>query len=224
MTTVGYNIIMTAARIVADFKNLESQSSTETPFTIRAATGQTADLLQIKNNSGSVVAKIDSAGEFVHPGSVIQVLNVTKTDAQIISGALWNDISGLSLSITPRYASSRILVIADVKAAANTDTSVIRSRVLRDSTPVGIGDAASNRPRSLSQFYMTSAAGDFYVAQLGGNVWDSPNTTSSVTYKVQLGADGNSQTVFINRTEGDRDTTYYDGRFISSITLMEIAQ
>jgi hypothetical protein len=62
------------------------------------------------------------------------------------------------------------------------------------------------------------------VAQLGGNIWDSPNTTSTITYKVQLGGDNNSSTVFINRTEGDRDTTYYDGRFISSITLMEIAQ
>jgi hypothetical protein len=158
------------------------------------------------------------------PGSVVQVLNVTKTDAQVISGAQWNDISGLSLSITPRYVSSKILVIADVKAAGDTDASVVRSRVLRDSTAVGIGDAASSRPRSLSEFYMASGAGPFYVAQLGGNIWDSPNTTSAITYKVQLGGDLNSSTVFINRTEGDRDNAYYDGRFISSITLMEIAQ
>lgn len=155
-------------------------------------------------------------------GNVIQTLNVTKTDAQVISGTQWNDISGLSLSITPKYTTSRILVIADVKAAGDTDASVVRSRVLRDSTAIGIGDASSSRPRSLSEFYMASGAGPFYVAQLGGNIWDSPNTTSAITYKVQLGGDSNGSTVFINRTEGDRDTTYYDGRFISSLTLMEI--
>jgi hypothetical protein len=159
----------------------------------------------------------------VNSGSILQVKNITKTDAQVISGALWNDISGLSLSITPTYSSSNILIIADVKAAGDTDASVVRSRVLRDSTAIGIGDASSSRPRSLSEFYMASGAGPFYVAQLGGNIWDSPNTTSAITYKVQLGGDSNGSTVFINRTEGDRDTAYYDGRFISSITLMEIA-
>ena len=220
---------MTTARALADLSksyitNLVSQTSTDIPFSIKAASGQTADLVQFKNSSNVVVSKIDSAGEFVHPGSVIQVVNVTKTDAGIITGAQWNDVPGLSLSITPRYSTSKILVMADVKAAADTDASVVRSRILRDSTAIGIGDASSNRPRSLSEFYMTSSGGPYYVAQLGGNIWDSPNTTSLITYKVQLGGDLNTSTVFINRTEGDRDTTYYDGRFISSITLMEIAQ
>ena len=156
------------------------------------------------------------------PGSVVQVLNVTKTDAQSLSGSQWNDVTGLSLSITPKYATSKILVMADIKAAADTDASVVRSRVVRDSTAIGIGDASSSRPRALSQFYVTGSAGPYYVAQLGGNVWDSPNTTSSITYKIQLSGDSNGSTMFINRTEGDRDG--YDGRFISSITLMEIAQ
>lgn len=225
MTTVGYNIIMTAARIVADFKSLVSQSSTETPFTIRAATGQTADLLQIKNNSGSVVAKIDSVGEFVHPGSIIQVQSVTKTDAGTVTGAIWNDVSGLSLSITPRYSNSKILVMADIKAAGTQDASVVRSRVLRDSTPVGVGDAASNRPRSLGQAYINSAgAGLYYCAQIGGTFMDSPATSSQITYKAQIGGDSTGSTLYINRTQGDRDAAGTDGRFTSSITLMEIAQ
>jgi hypothetical protein len=219
---------MTTARALADltssYRTLTSQNSSDIPFIVKAASGQTADLVQFKNSSNVVVSKIDSAGEFVHPGSVIQVVNVTKTDAGTITGAQWNDVPGLSLSITPRYASSRILVVADIKAAADTDASVVRSRILRDSTPVGIGDASSNRPRSLSQFYMAGGGGPYYVAQLGGNIWDSPNTTSLITYKLQIGGDANTSTLFINRTEGDRDTAYYDGRYISSITLMEIAQ
>jgi hypothetical protein len=214
---------------------LQVRGQDYTATTGTTVTGLTAlvanDVVEIFSAVARTVADVytqtQSDARFVNktaPGSVVQVLNVTKTDAQTISGALWNDISGLSLSITPRYATSKILIIADVKAAANSDASTVRSRVLRDSTAVGVGDAASNRPRSLSEFYLTSGGGEFYVAQLGGNIWDSPNTTSTITYKVQLGGDSNGSTVFINRTEGDRDSAYYDGRFISSITLMEIAQ
>jgi hypothetical protein len=221
---------MTTARTLADLSksyitNLVSQTSTDIPFTVKAASGQTADLVQFKNSSNVVVSKIDSAGEFVHPGSIIQVQSVTKTDAGTVTGAIWNDVSGLSLSITPRYSNSKILVMADIKAAGTQDASVVRSRVLRDSTPVGVGDAASNRPRSLGQAYINSAgAGLYYCAQIGGTFMDSPATSSQITYKAQIGGDSTGSTLYINRTQGDRDAAGTDGRFTSSITLMEIAQ
>jgi hypothetical protein len=40
---------------------------------------------------------------------------------------------------------------------------------------------------------------------------------------MQFGGDGTSLTLFINRTQGDRDTAFYDSRIPASITLMEIA-
>lgn len=159
------------------------------------------------------------------PGSVIQVVQAVKTDAFAGSaGALWADISGLSASITPASASNRILIIVDLKGAGQTDATVIRSRLLRNNTPIYVGDAASTRPLSLGQFYISSGgAGQHYLAQLGGCFVDSPNTTSAVTYKVQYGGDSNASVVYINRTQGDRDSTYMDSRVASSITLLEIA-
>ena len=144
-------------------------------------------------------------------------------------GALWADVPGqggvgaFSATITPSSTSSRILIIVDMKGAGTTDSSVIRSRLLRNSTPIYIGDAASNRPQAMGQFYMASPAGSFYIAQLGGTFLDSPATTSAVTYKVQFGADGNTQTVYVNRTQGDRDANVYDSRVAATITVMEIA-
>ena len=158
-------------------------------------------------------------------GSVIQVVQVVKTDpAAGTIGAVWADISGMSASITPSSASSKILVIVDIKGSGGAGYSVIRTRLLRNSTPIYVGDAASNRPQSLGQYYQGSQADNIhYIAQLGGTFLDSPATTSSVTYKVQVGADGTSQVIFLNRTQGDRDVTTYDSRVAASITLMEIA-
>jgi hypothetical protein len=182
--------------------------------------------------SGSVTsAKIATAANTIPrsamtAGAILQVVQVVKTDAFSGSaGATWADISGMSASITPTSASSKILVTVDLKGAAGENYSVIRSRLLRGSTAIFFGDAASARPQSMNQFYMASggAGGGYYVAQLGGTFLDSPATTSSVTYKVQFGGDGTSQVVFINRTQGDRDGSTYDSRVPSSITLMEIA-
>jgi hypothetical protein len=159
-------------------------------------------------------------------GSVVQVVQTVKTDAFAGSaGTVWGDVSGMTASITPASASNRILIIVDMKGAGGANYSVIRSRLLRDSTPIYVGDAASNRPRSMGQFYGGGDGGTdvFHLAQLGGTFLDSPATTSSITYKIQIGGDGNSQVVFINRTQGDRDNTYFDSRVAASITLIEIA-
>ena len=156
---------------------------------------------------------------------VLQVTQAVKTNSFASSvGAIWGDISGLSVSITPSSTSSKVLIIVDVKCAGTAGSSIVRSRILRDSTPIYVGDAASNRPQSLGHYYQGSAADNaYYIAQIGGTYLDSPSSVSSITYKVQIGADTNAQTVYVNRTQGDRDTSYYDSRVVSSITLMEIA-
>jgi hypothetical protein len=157
----------------------------------------------------------------------VQIVQSVKTDTfSTTPGAIWVDVAGLSASITPTSASNRILVTVDMKGAGSQDTSIIRSRLLRDSTPIYIGDAAGDRPRGMGQFYIASggAGGGFYIAQLGGTFLDSPATTSTITYKVQIGGDATSSTIFINRTQGDRDSGgTVDSRIAASITVMEIS-
>lgn len=159
-------------------------------------------------------------------GKVLQVIQTVKTDTYATSfGAVWGDIPGLSVTITPSSTSSRVLVLLDVKFIGDTDTSVSRIKLVRNSTDIYIGDAASNRPRSSgAQNYNTDAgSGGFNVLASGGVYLDSPATTSATTYKVQGGGDSNSTIFYLNRTESDRDTAYYDTRTASSITVMEIA-
>lgn len=183
----------------------------------------------IQNTAGSVTALNLAPGAAranFGAGAVLQVVQTVKTDAFTGSlGAQWTDVAGLSATITPSSATSKILITADVKGAGGASYSILRSRLLRDATAVYVGDAASSRPRAMGQFYGGGDTGTdgFYTAQLGGTFLDSPTTTSATTYKIQIGADGNSQVVFINRTQNDRDASYYDARVVSSITLMEIA-
>lgn len=163
-------------------------------------------------------------------GSVIQVVQSVKTDALVgVAGAQWADVPGqggvgsFSATITPSSASNKILVTVDLKMSGNAGNSVVRSRLLRNSTPIYIGDAAGSRPQSMGQFYIGAVADNvYYLAQVGGTYLDSPATTSAITYKVQYGSDGTFQFSYINRTQDDRNTTYFDSRIAASITLMEI--
>jgi hypothetical protein len=177
----------------------------------------------------SSVTDLSGTGSVYTPGTVVQVATVSKSDAFAgTPGAQWMDVSGLSVTITPRFANSRFLVMADIKATGTADQTVVRSKIVRGIsgtfTDVGVGDAASNRPRSLGQFYIAAAGSTVYMAQIGGNVSDQPNTLLPVTYKAQIGGDSNSLVIRVNITQSDRDTAYYDARGHSSITVMEIAQ
>ena len=157
---------------------------------------------------------------------IVQIIQAVKTDTfATTAGAVWADVSGMSVSITPTSSSNKILIMVDMKGSGTAAASTIRSRLLRDSTPIYIGDAASSRPQGMGQFYVGGATTEniFYLAQLGGTFVDSPATTSAVTYKVQIGGDSSSTTIYVNRTQGDRDTTYFDARVAASITVMEIS-
>lgn len=162
----------------------------------------------------------------VPAGSVLQVVQTVKTDTYAAAlGAVWADLPGISVSITPSSTSSKILVMLDLKYIGDTDASISRVRLMRNNTEIYIGNAASNRPRgSGAQNYNTAAgSGGYNVLASGGIFLDSPATTGAITYKIQGGGDSNATIFYLNRTESDRDNAYYDVRTASSITVMEIA-
>lgn len=164
-------------------------------------------------------------------GGILQVVQVTKTDAMVaVAGAIWANVPGqggsgsFQATITPSSTSSKILIIVDMKGAGVAGGSVIRSRLIRGSTPIYYGDANGSNSQGIGQFYCTdSASGAYYLAQLGGSYLDSPATTSATTYTMQYGSDNASTTSYINRTQGNRGTSYDDVVCAASITLMEIA-
>ena len=85
-------------------------------------------------------------------GSILQLKSVTKTDATSTSSQTFGDVSGLSISITPSSTSSKILVIGTINCSESGDYAYVR--LMRDSTAIAIGDAASNRRRFYPLFYV----------------------------------------------------------------------
>jgi hypothetical protein len=163
------------------------------------------------------VIEVPAGHTIKQSGTVLQVLSLTKTDAYAQNSNSFTTIPGYSLSITPKFSNSKILIMTQTNVAVANGYNV-HLRMMRDSTPINIGDASGSRPRSSWQGFFNSVE-EFDTVSLV--FLDSPNTTSTITYTVQIKAGVECR---VNYTMADRDVGgNYDARVASTITLMEIA-
>ena len=193
--------------------------STLSVNTITAETGNTVSLASGKT--------LDASQGFVPPaGHVIQTL----TDVSVITESTTSKASSnsfanssLSITITPTSTSSKIVVNAVVSTGASNgaDGSTIL-RMIRDSTPIGIGNASGSKIRAGSG-RASDNQGSNSMLNIPLQVTDTPNTTSAVTYTVQFAVRGaGTSTAFLNRSGSDGDTAEYQ-RTSSSLVVQEIA-
>jgi hypothetical protein len=150
-------------------------------------------------------------------GKVLQVVSTTKTDAFTLTSTTYTDVTGLSVSITPTSTSSKILVMATVPGSANPASVAIQMRLMRNSTPIAIGDAAGSRTQ-VSMAGMPQSTSE--TTALGVDFLDSPSTTSATTYKIQVRGN-TANLIAVNRTVTDTDNSNL-ARSVSTITVMEI--
>ena len=150
-------------------------------------------------------------------GGILQVVSVAKTDVFSTTATSFTDVTGLTVTITPKSASNYILVLGSVELGAGPDVGFIR--LMRDSTPIQIGDAAGVRVQCTAQMRNSTDVADADSCAIAFR--DSPATTSPVTYKIQTYAAG-GVTVRINASADDLNQTNR-GRTASTLILMEIA-
>jgi hypothetical protein len=151
----------------------------------------------------------------------LQVVSTTKTDvfSSSVSISAFVDVTGLSVSITPSSASNKILVLANYNIGAST-LDFCWGKLVRNSTPIFIGDAGTASVLTTQMAYENDT-NNGACSSLHLSFLDSPATTSSTTYKIQVATTGS--VVYVNRSGRDTFATVSDGRFASSITVMEIA-
>jgi len=163
-------------------------------------------------------------------GTVLQVVSTTLNTAFSTSNtvtasggsltATGANVTGLSASITPSSATSKILItvnIGGVNGTAAAAQAIVL--LLRGSTVIGAGTGSGGRPGLNARGYYN----DINTAvPVSFSFLDSPSTTSSTTYQVNLGTDASGQPVYLNRTQNDADSII-NPRFSSTITVMEIA-
>ena len=156
-------------------------------------------------------------------GNVIQVVSVTKTDTYSVSigaGAFdTQNVPTLDVSITPTSTASKILVSGTISIFGDTRPNY---KLMRDGSDVtgAIGDADGSRARLTSGQY---AGQNEQAGAASFEYLDSPSTTSAVTYGVRMhNGEATTKTIYVNRGVGGTDNSQI-GRYISTITLMEVA-
>ena len=156
-------------------------------------------------------------------GGVVQVQSTTKTGAfQKASGTSFQDVTGLSVSITPKFSTSKILVLYDM--SWSTSSGHMSCRLMRDSTPIKVGDGNGSRIQCTGQQHHSSSGQNQYdIFHVTGTHMDSPATTSSVTYKMQVATPYSADYDCRVNYQGDDSDAAWVGRTASTITVMEVS-
>ena len=154
-------------------------------------------------------------------GGIIQVVQTVKTDTFSTTSTSFTDITGYSVSITPKFDSSKIIVSGTLVVGYGVATAyAMYFRLMRGSTPICVGDSVGSRTQA--SFGTQGLANTDTTISFPFQFLDSPNTTSATTYKVQATSE-NPQTLYINRSlETDGDSAIV-ARFASTLIVMEVS-
>ena len=162
-------------------------------------------------------------------GHILNVQSTTITTAldlgSVASGGSVQ-VTGLTVAITPKATSSKMLLMYNVMASMSALGGMSSLILKRDSTAIGVATGLNTNQVALTVGFdnYDNVAGPVAqrTAVASGTFLDSPSTTSEITYKVFLvNSSGSSRTLYVNRnvTNG---TNVYDVRGTSTLTVMEI--
>tara|TARA_B100000900_G_C20532386_1_gene696879 strand:+ start:624 stop:1142 length:519 start_codon:yes stop_codon:yes gene_type:complete len=154
-------------------------------------------------------------------GGIIQIVQTVKTDTFVVSGSggSYNTVTGLTVTITPTDSSNNILVIPSVNMAANSGHRH-GFKLMRGGTQIFIGNANSSNQRvTVFQGNPPTSANSYHYSPL---CLDDPNTSSAVTYSIQIIGESNSSDIFINRPQSSNTGGDFF-RGVSTITAMEVS-
>lgn len=157
----------------------------------------------------NTITNAGGTGSTYAPGHVVQVVNGAYSTQVTTTGGSYTD-TGLSASITPKFATSKILIIVDQAGCSKsgTDTS-LQLRLVRNGSVLYWFDTSGG---------WTGSNATTQYGSTGTSYLDSPASASAITYKTEMAAwSPNGGTV---RTQ----TSVGNGFPVSTITLMEIAQ
>ena len=167
-------------------ENLKGLSSGGNANKIIVPSGQTIDA-----SAGTLVPSANQ---------VVQHLFAVPTSATNFNSGSYTDGAGFSVTITPKYSNSKILIRAWAKAylsngGGGANNTAQDHRLLRDSTEIYTSSWQN-------YFNQSSMADDFYPP-FTMNYIDTPSSTSALTYKIQGRQYSGSQRAWqINDTNG----------------------
>ena len=136
-------------------------------------------------------------------GQILQVVNATYSTEASSSTSTYID-TGLTATITPKFSTSRILVIVSQNGVdKRTGNTYIGIQLQRSGSNIAL-------MAQVAAATGTTAINN--IGTVGIEYLDSPATASAVTYKTQFSSQGNTAIAYVQKDSA-----------VSTITLMEIA-
>jgi len=153
--------------------------------------------------------------------NIVQLVQVDYTTHQsFAASANAAQDTGLTASITPRFATSIILVLCSPQMG-HTGGTVVAGRVKRTGPSTVYSTFATASSSSSFTTVQYNQNGTSYMSANSTIQWfDSPASTSTCTYTLQIANNTSSYTVYLNGYNAY--TSSWNGT--SHLTLMEIAQ
>ena len=181
-------------------------------------------LQRLAKGTAGQALKMNSSANAPEWGTAGGVLQMVHTEIQTrpsrSSGNTYADITGLNVTITPASASNKILIVFNAGLVSNssrTTAFVLKRAISGGATTILGGHTTGSRQQAWLRCASDSDSNHDYGSH--AEYYDSPNTTSATTYKVQFASGYSGQTVYINRGYGNNN--HFDST--STIICMEIA-
>ena len=122
-------------------------------------------------------------------GNLLMTDHDSTTTQQTVNNVDWTDVSGLEFTKTPASTSSKFILMANVMVKME-DNSGMGLRLIRTISGGSATEIYSHADKTST--YINSSASTIDMRNMIAiDYKDSPNTTSSVNYKVQFKADNN---------------------------------
>ena len=132
-------------------------------------------------NASAAIAASKLSGSL---GKVLQVVTSSTNTQQTTTSSSFVDATSLSVSITPSSTSNKIFIICTTNGYSGNTSANSEYTILRGAT-------------NLATNFFNYVVGTDIAGQISMVVLDSPNTTSSTTYKAQFRRSSASGTAYV---------------------------
>jgi hypothetical protein len=212
--TNGTTVVLNNACTLGDYVRFEGFLITSFNNAIPNTNGAVGDSLIASVSASKLTGSRTLPNSVVPAGSVLQCIQVVDSTATSFTSTTFANMGGMSASITPSSASSKILILLNMQGQNRTAGLGVDLGILRNGSNCYtqnhyslIGGAVASNPDNNGQGGMAPV---IYL--------DSPSSSSAITYTFQMRLrTGNGGTFSVNYATGATGTVY------STITLMEIA-
>jgi hypothetical protein len=203
-TTVFNNAGAAIAKTIVDAKGDLIVATAADAVARLASSASNGDLLTVDTSTATGLKWATPAGG----GKVLQVVYAEYSTATSIASTSYGD-SGLTATITPTSATSKVLAIASLTTVAYRagDGQNASAQMLRGVTSI------KDYGRVQGFYSPNLTSGEEFYSRVDLTYLDSPTTTSATTYKIQ----GK-----VSTTANSGQVTFQPNSSISTFILMEI--